>query len=99
MKECICTAGTNVEVFCANPGSAATALYRHLVPEVVYQSRVWNLLMQMPIEAAQTVVHCATEASSSDSSYYYRLVTLVNPSRARGKSLNFLSIGLVLLSN
>ncbi|KAF2343686.1 NAD(P)-binding domain, partial [Trinorchestia longiramus] len=61
--------GTNVETFCANPGVAQSALYRHLLPEWLYRL-VFGLLLQTPAEAAQTVVYCATEAQQSVNFYY-----------------------------
>jgi len=63
--------GTNVEVFCANPGLTPTRLFRRFLPEWVCESPIFGLLAQTPREAAQTIVHCATNASKNDSSYYY----------------------------
>lgn len=61
--------GSNLDVFCANPGMAQSALYRHILPESVYRF-LFGFLIQTPREAAQTIVHCALEARKEDAFYY-----------------------------
>jgi len=57
--------GTRVSAFCGNPGLS------HLVPAALGWCPSLDLLLQTPLEGAHTLLHCVTEATDADGSYYY----------------------------